>query len=256
MAPTPAPVKQTKRYGKRFPKKFMLILSLIQLVMAVLAIITQAVGSSTRFPGVQFVGTGIWCGIFFALSGVFGAIASSKPSFGWIVTFMVFSIISASFCLPLLALSSIGTAISSSYYYRGNYLYHVVSAIQIAISLIQAAAAIVSAGMTCRAVCKCCGARRECGQVGYNGSGGSNPNYAVNQHITMPVQQPAYITIPMSQIQVVAASAGATSLPTMSTISGTAETDAFDNSAPPKYDTVAEMKEEKEGVNGCKSQRF
>ena len=72
----------------------------------------------------------------------------------------------------------------------------------------------------------------------------------------MPVQQPAYITIPMSQIQVVAASAGATSLPTMSTIPRTAETDAFDNSAPPKYDTVAEMKEEKEGVNGCKSQRF
>ena len=256
MAHTPAPVKQTELYGKRFPKKFILPLSIIQLVMAVLAIITQAIGLYTDDyygPGFQIVGTGIWCGIFFALSGVFGAIASSKPSFGWIVTFMVFSIISASFSLPLLVLSSIGTVDQSYYYYfypgdptRG----YVVSAIQIVISLVQAAAAIVSAGMTCRAVCKCCGARREFGAVDYNGSGGSNLNNAASQHITLSEPQPAYITIPMSQIQVLAASAGATALPTISRIPGTAETDVIDNSAPPKYDTVAKMKEDKEEENG------
>ena len=72
----------------------------------------------------------------------------------------------------------------------------------------------------------------------------------------MQGQHPAYINIPMNQIQVVVASAGATVLPTMSMIPGTAETDVIDNSAPPKYDTVAKMKEDKEEANGGKSQRF
>ena len=236
----------------------MLTLSSIQILMAVLAILMQAIGEPTSYPGgLEFEGDGIWCGIFvifFALSGVLGLIASSKPSFGWIVTFMVFSIISASFCLPLLVLSSIRTAITSkNYYYRVNY---VVSAIQVAITLVQVAAAIVSAGMTCRAVCKCCGPRRECCSVDYNGSGGRNPNNAVSQHITIPEQQLAYITIPMSQIQVVVASAGATAIPTMSMIPGTAETDVIDNSPPPKYETAAKMKEDNEEENGGKPQRF
>ena len=87
MVPTPAPVKEKIPYEKRFPKKFMLTLSSIQLAMAILAIITQAIGLSARRPDLHFVGAGIWCGVFFALSGVFGTIASTKPSFGWIVTF-------------------------------------------------------------------------------------------------------------------------------------------------------------------------
>ena len=246
--PTPAPVMQAKLYDQRFPKKFMVTLSLIQLVMAVLAILMQAVGSSTSYPGgLESEGAEIWCGIvviFFALSGVFGLIACSKPSFGWIVTFMVFSIISASFCLPLLVLSSIRTAIT--YHYFG----HVVSAIQIAISLIQAAVAIVSAGMTCRAVCKCCGPRRECNAVCYNGSEGCNPNQ------TMPEQQRAYITIPISQIEVFVASAGATEMPTMSMIPVTTDTDGLDNSPPPEYEIAAKMEEDKKEENVGTSQRF
>ena len=309
MAHTPAPVKQTELYGKRFPKKFILPLSIIQLVMAVLAIITQAIGLYTDDyygPGFQIVGTGIWCGIFFALSGVFGAIASSKPSFGWIVTFMVFSIISASFSLPLLVLSSIGTVDQSYYYYfypgdptRG----YVVSAIQIVISLVQAAAAIVSAGMTCRAVC--CGSKGKSRVVYYNGSAGSNANNGINQRITMPDRQRGYITIPMSQVQAVptpataplssdqttytsssamitevhqrpvrrptgppptapnisrmgsqvqsvAASTGATAVPTMTMLSSTAETNISGNSPPPKYEDVAQM----ENRNGSNYQQF
>ena len=266
MAPKIAPVKQTKLYDQRFRKKLILILSSIQLVMAVLVMITQAMGLSTSYPGVQIVGTGIWFGIFFALSGILGAITSSKPSFRWIVTFLVFFIISASFCLPLLVISPIGTTIPTGYYSRGDItlgywvgntpLGYVVSTIQIAISLVQAAAAIVGMSWTCSAVCDCCGARKECGEVNYNGSVGSNLKNAFNKHITVQEQQPAYINIPLNQIQVVVASAGATSLPTISMISGTAETDVIDNSAPPKYDTVAKMTEDKEEANGGKSQRF
>ena len=60
----------------------------------------------------------------------------------------------------------------------------------------------------------------------------------------------------MSQIQVLATSAGATALPTMSKTSSTAETDVFDNSPLPKYETVAKMKEDKGEENGGTSQRF
>ena len=118
MVPTPAPGRQKIPYDQRFSKKLMLTLSGIQLVMGILAIITQAIGLSTKRPDAHYAGAGIWCGIFFVLSGVFGSIASKKRSFGWIVTFMVFAILSAAFCLPLLIISSIGTAMSSSYHYR------------------------------------------------------------------------------------------------------------------------------------------
>ena len=71
MAPKIAPVKQTKLYDQRFRMKLIFILSSIQLVLAVLGMITQAMGLSTSYPGVKIVGTGIWCGIFFVHSLVF-----------------------------------------------------------------------------------------------------------------------------------------------------------------------------------------
>ena len=256
MVSTPAPVQQKIPYDQRFSKKLMLALSRIQLAMGILAIITQAIGLSTKRPDAHFAGAGIWCGIFFVLSGVFGSIASKKRSFGWIVTFMVFAILSAVFCLPLLIISSIGTAMSSSYHYRDTGLKLPAFAIQVVISLIQAVAAITSAGMTCKAVCKCCGPKRESGVVYYNNSGGGNPTNAINQHLTIPEQQPGYITIPMSQIQAAAASTGATALPTISMFPGTAETDVSGNSPPPRYSSVAQMEEDNEETNGNKYQRF
>ena len=315
MAPTPAPVRETIPYAQRFPKKFMLILSSIQLAMAVLAIISQVIGLSVRYPGpeVHYVGTGIWCGVFFALSGLFGTIASTKPSFGWIVTFMVFAIISASLCLPMLVLSSIGMTIRPTQCYdyddndyydcHDNTLKRAAHVILVAVSLIQAAAAITSAGMTCRAVC--CGSKGKSRVVYYNGSAGSNANNGINQRITMPDRQRGYITIPMSQVQAVptpataplssdqttytsssamitevhqspvrrptgppptapnisrmgsqvqsvAASTGATAVPTMTMLSSTAETNISGNSPPPKYEDVPQMKND----NGSNYQQF
>ena len=256
MVSTPAPVQQKIPYDQRFSKKLMLALSRIQLAMGILAIITQAIGLSTKRPDAHFAGAGIWCGIFFVLSGVFGSIASKKRSFGWIVTFMVFAILSAAFCLPLLIISSIGTAMSSSYHYRDTGLKLPAFAIQVVISLIQAVAAITSAGMTCKAVCKCCGPKRESGVVYYNNSGRGNTTNTINQQLASPQQQPGYITIPVSQIQAAAASAGAPALPTISMIPGTAETDASGNSPPPRYDSIAQMEEDNKEPNGDKYQRF
>ena len=102
MVPTSNTLKPKLQYEKRFPKKIVVCLSSIQLCMALLAIITQLIGISTRYPEMAYIGAGIWCGIFFGLSGFFGILAGRKQSYSTIVTFMVFSIIAASFCLPLL----------------------------------------------------------------------------------------------------------------------------------------------------------
>ena len=112
MAQAPAPIKQQPAYDQRFPKKFMMVLSSIQLVMGALAIITNIIGLSVRYPEGHIVGTGIWCGIFYGLSGLFGIIASNKPSLSTIVTFMVMAIIASLFCLPLLVMSSLFTMVS------------------------------------------------------------------------------------------------------------------------------------------------
>jgi len=265
----PTPVQKPKiPYEQRFPKKTMLILSSIQLVMAALAIITQVVGLSTRYPEAHYVGTGIWCGILFGLSGMFGTIASLKPSFGMIVTFMIFAIISAVFCLPLLVISSMSTA-WSGYGYRSRYGSDVKKAMfatQVAISLIQAIAAIASSAMTCKALCSCCRPKRESGVVYYTNNGSSTEATNVTSRpIVLPQQQAGYITIPISQIQA-AAAGGATALPREALVAGI--TNRNTESPPPNYETVEKNQtferfdsvdlkdDESEEKGGSKYQRF
>jgi len=269
MVQAPTSVKPKVDYAKRFPKKFMITLSSIQLVMGALAIITQIIGLSTRDPDAHYVGTGIWCGVFFGLSGLFGVIASLKPSFSTIVTFMVMTIIASVFSLPLLIISSLSTAFTRPYSYSYRYydgLKHSMFAIQIVISLLQAGAAIASSVMTCKAVCSCCRPMREDGVVYYTNNGGSNATNMgmTNQPIVMPQQQPGYVTIPISQIQAAAASGGAMALPTEASIPGLVHPSAPATTPPPKYETVAndekfdniDLKDENEVGNASKYQRF
>jgi len=270
MVQAPTSVKPKVDYAKRFPKKFMITLSSIQLVMGALAIATQIIGLSTRYPDAHYVGTGIWCGVFFGLSGLFGVIASLRPSFSTIVTFMVMTIIASVFSLPLLIASSLSTAFTRrpySYSYRSyDGLKHAMFATQIIISLLQAGAAIASSVMTCKAVCSCCRPMREDGVVYYTNNGRSNAtNMGVsNQPIVMPQQQPGYVTIPISQIQAAAAAGGAMALPTEASIPGLVHATAAATTPPPKYETVAngekfdniDLKDENEVGNASKYQRF
>ena len=263
MVPTPAPVKQKVPYEERFPKNLMLTLSGIQLAMAALAIITTVIGLSDNNPDAHYVGAGIWCGILFGLSGMFGTIASLKPSFGMIVTFMVFAIIAAVFCLPLLVISSLSTAFSRYRYYRK--VKYAMFAVQIVISLVQVIAAIASSVMTCKAICSCCRPKRDTGVVYYNGGATAMANNITSQPIVLPQQHPGYITIPISQIQA-AAAAGATAIPRETLLPGSTTGDA--ESPPPKYESVAKSEkcerfdsvdlrdDDTEEKGGSKYQRF
>merc|ERR1711936_192040 len=120
--PTQNDAKSEKEHIlKLFPKRTILIFSIIQLVCAGLAGILQmcVIGIDqgryyTYFPAV--VGTGIWTGFFFGISGGVGLVASNRPSHATIIAFMVLSIISGLFCLPMIVLSGIG--FGDQYRYR------------------------------------------------------------------------------------------------------------------------------------------
>merc|ERR1712156_1322058 len=102
---------------KVFPKNTILTLSIIQLVCGALAAISQIVllGISGRYS-FSDVGTGIWTGFFFAIAGGVGLAASNRPSNCTITAFMVLSIISALFSLPLIVLSGFGFALNNNGY--------------------------------------------------------------------------------------------------------------------------------------------
>ena len=251
MAPTPAPVKKKMPYDQRFPKKRMLALSAVQLAMAIMAIITQVIISGPW--RIHIIDTaGLWCGVLFAASGFLGVIASRRPSFGSIFTFMVFATISAAFCFAVL--------VSGNFYSHGGpRVYNGMCAvliIQLIVGVIQAAAAIIAAGMTCGAACNCSGSIGESGLVCYIGRGRADTKNVIDQHIAVPEQPPGYITITIGQIQADTVSVGATAFPNIKMIRGNTKTDDADKSPPPKYDSVAKMEEDQEDTNVSQYQRF
>ena len=251
MAHTPAPVKKKLPYDQRFPKKRMLALSAVQLVMAILAIITQVIILGPwRIHVIETAD--LWCGVLFAASGFLGVIASTRPSFGSNVTFMVFAIISAVFCFAVLISGNVS-------WHGGPGIYNGMCAaliIQLIVGVIQAAAAIIAAGMTCGAPCNCSGSIGEYGVVCFNGRGRIDTKYEIDQHIIVPEQPPGYITITIGQMQADAVSVGATAFPNIKMIRGNTKIDAADKSPPPKYDSVAKMEEDKDDTNVSEYQRF
>ena len=251
MAPTPAPVKKKMPYDQRFPNKRMLGLSAVQLAMAIMAIITQVIISGPwRIHVIETAD--LWCGVLFAASGFLGVIASTRPSFGSIVTFMVFAIISAAFCFAVLVSGNVS-------WHGGPGIYNGMCAaliIQVIVGVIQAAAAIIAAGMTCGAAWNCTGSIGESGVVCYNGRGRIDTKNVIDQHITVPEQPPGYITITISQMQADAVSVDATAFQNIKMIRGNTKIDAADKSPPPKYDSVPKMEEDQEDANLSQYQRF
>jgi len=138
---------------KLFPKKYILSFSIIQLSCAALAAILQifVIGFSDNYyyGDISNVGTGIWVGFFFGISGGLGLFASHRPSYGTIIAFMVLNIISVLFVLPLLVFAGIGFG----GHRRNNTFSILCYGIQIVIGLLQGVVAITASAFSCRAVC-------------------------------------------------------------------------------------------------------
>ena len=110
-------MKTKKDYLNLFPKRFTLILSVIQCVVALCGILSQIIIQSSpdkkrRYwyqSEVDHFGTGIWCGLLFGLSGSLGIAACLKQNKSCITASMISSIIAAVFGVPFFIISSIGT---------------------------------------------------------------------------------------------------------------------------------------------------
>lgn len=184
MVPTQAPVTQEISCNQRcfydisLSRRFvgiMITLSVIQLVMAVFAIITTGIGLQDSRPPdahvAQMIGDHwIWHLVFafcklayewhmtsllFGLSGMFGIISSLKPSFVMLINFMVCSIISSTLCVPFLIW--IGYSYVASDCWEGGKCIgveftHTVLKIKVFICLIQAIAAIASSVVGCKSI--------------------------------------------------------------------------------------------------------
>ena len=81
---SPQPQSETDRIKKVVSKNAIKGLSIVQLVCAVIAIITQIILLSRRetlyLEGIADIGAGMWTGFFFGVTGLIGLFASQKPS--------------------------------------------------------------------------------------------------------------------------------------------------------------------------------
>jgi len=211
------------RIEKLFPKKTMTVCSILQLICAGLAALTQVVlfvFDPSRYSSIADVGAGIWTGVFFGFAGGVGLIASQRPSHCSVIAFMVMSIISSLFAIPLIVFSGVGLDWASNSNY-GNFLMVVLFGIQLLTALIQGVVAVTTAAFSCRVVC--CGKRSSNGTVVFSNV----------------VPQSEQVAVPLTVI------AGATAPTTSLNVN---------NEKPPKYEEVEDAASNQAG--GDQYQRF
>merc|ERR1712062_590345 len=138
---------------KLFPTKTMKVCSILQLICAGTAALTQVilfVVDQQRYGSISDVGAGIWTGLFFGIAGGVGLIASQRPSHCSIIAFMVMSIISSLFAIPLIVISGIG--LGTSGYRRSSHhaLMVPLFSVQLLTALFQGIVAVTTAAFSCR----------------------------------------------------------------------------------------------------------
>ena len=91
-------------FRKNFPARTVNILAIIQMVSCLISMISPifVLFFAGAYAGIELSFAGIWCGAFFGISGFIGCLAARYPSSERSVGFMVMSVISSCFCLPLL----------------------------------------------------------------------------------------------------------------------------------------------------------
>ena len=153
-------------YNTNFSKKATVLLSYIQLSLSLALIISEIIKIKYPFDWYVYGSPGMICGIIFVISGSFGIRAVTHSSRCTIVAHMVFAIISAFICIPLIFYSIVivnhittknkSSVESTRYTYKYSNLVKVTTGIFIAqgiIGLIQAGIAIASSAMACSVIC-------------------------------------------------------------------------------------------------------
>jgi len=143
-----APVANTRtpdsdHFKKFFPKKAVLGMSIAMIIAGALSAILQILVMLRSHS----IGQGIWCGVFFIITGGLGVAAARKPSDCSIIALMVFSITSAVLAVPRMVFDAFGA--EWSYQVEAVGLYSFLFILGLAGAIIS----IVLSSYTCRAVC-------------------------------------------------------------------------------------------------------
>merc|ERR1712141_379864 len=184
---------------KSFPKRAMMLLSILQIICGCLAVLFQIIHIFTAlvYRGHDFasivaginavIGWGIWTGVIFATSGIVGLVGAFRPSRCILIAFLVMNIISSVFTIFLIIPKSIGIAeINHNRYYREHETSLAMYCMMLIIGLVQAIVAIIAAGYSCSSVC--CGQNlNQPGTVIY----APNPNTITNStFVEVPLNTP------------------------------------------------------------------
>jgi len=149
----PGYIRHKKYYANNFPGTAIITLSIIQILMGITAITAQALGGSESNNG-----AGVWCGIVFGLSGIFGIVAWNNPTFSTILIYKIFNIMAMILCLPLITLPSF-----SGIFFVGYGLYN---AILLAVGVIQMIVVVIAFTMITRVLCLPCDTFDDEGDLG------------------------------------------------------------------------------------------
>jgi len=185
-----------EHYRKTFPEKAVFGLSIFSIVAGLLSIILQVVLFCVG-DYFEHIGQGVWCGIFFLLSGSFGAYAAKHPSPCSVINLMVFTILAACMCVPYIVLDGIGIG---SHNYRRRWSLGgtgmAIYSIMLILGVTTGIASIVLSALTCRTTC--CKAVKSTGAVMYNpATAQAIPLGNISQVINSQV--PLYQTQPQQQ---------------------------------------------------------
>ncbi|XP_006820852.1 uncharacterized protein LOC102802982 [Saccoglossus kowalevskii] len=172
-----------------------IIVGSLSLVFGITSIVVGCVGS--------YSGIGIWCGIFFIVTGSLGCITSMKFTNCWIITSMVMCIVAATLSGPIFVISAAVTVAHENTYileecsynkyghydctYGHDYTCTGIDAVLLVIAIIEFISAIIQASLCCQPLC--CSQRNQ--PMMY---------YVAGQPYGVPQQATVYMMPPGAQV--------------------------------------------------------
>ena len=143
-------------YKTGFSHEKALIYGVIQCLAGIAFLVLGVVSVASGAWGYKY-GCGLWCGALALLAGVFGLASSRHKTNKLIITFMVFSVMSATGALITVAVASVGIVADHSLFDEmGMQTYSsalIVNSLTIVVSIVTAFSGTMAAIVGCRGVC-------------------------------------------------------------------------------------------------------
>jgi len=127
-------------------------MGITQVVMGSLAFIANIIATASMSSMSAYVGPGFWCGIMYIIAGAFGIVGGKKRTNGFLVTFMVLSIISSVITTGIITTAAISLSMGDYYYYDYEGVGVATDSILLICGITELVIAIISSAMCCSVV--------------------------------------------------------------------------------------------------------